>query len=101
MGQLIEFYRPLLKPPVAPQPAPEVAAEPNISASDILRELLGKGEEFQDVVVMYRDRRGELGVVSSLEMGDIVLFVEVIQQEMVTRFRASLSAPPKGGGDDR
>lgn len=92
MGQLIEFYRPALKPPVEPV---VVEDEPTISASDILRELLGTAETIDEVVILMRDKNGAVALVSNLESpAENLLFMKRVENYIVTA--DSQAVPPKG-----
>lgn len=94
MGQLIEFYKPQ---PKAAEPAPAAVAEPSISAGDILRELLGKAETIDEVLVIMRDKDGGMGLVGNLESpAESLLFMLRMQNYIVNSGPVDNSPEPKG-----
>lgn len=93
MGQLIEFYYPSPKPA---QPVPEVV-ELAVSAGDILRELLGKAETIDEVLVLMRDKDGGMGLVGNLESpAESLLFMLRLQNHIVVSNTVDDSPTPKG-----
>ena len=93
MGVLIEFYKPQPKPPA--EPVPEVVER--AAVGDILRELLGKAETIDDVLVIMRDKDGGMGLVGNLESpAESLLFMLRIQNYIVNSGTVEESPAPKG-----
>ena len=81
MGQLIEFYHPSPKPS---KPVVEEAPEEQMPATEVLQTLLARAESLRDVLVIMRDDRGVLGLVSNLEgMPEVILLIEQTKLRML------------------
>lgn len=94
MGQVIEFYRPVPKPPAV---VPTVQ-EPGFAPADILRELLEKSETLQDIVVLMRDKDGVCGLVGNLDgVGENFVFMEQIKFEILARMNQPAGTRPTNG----
>lgn len=81
MGQLIEWYIPKPKPPA---PVVEEAPAEQMPATEVLQTLLQRAEHLRDVLVIMRDDRGVLGLVSNLEgMPEVILLIEQTKLRML------------------
>lgn len=98
MGKLIEFYIP--KKLVKPVPAVTEPDEPwtAIPAKDILEQALANAGSITDVLLMARDKSGELGFLTNVEgMAESLLFIERVRHRMMTKDADDTpSTAPKG-----
>lgn len=83
------------KLPSRPVQEAPIVEDPGITPSDILREVLGKAESLETVLILFRGKDGNCELTCNMEYpGEIFLFMEQIKLEMLARMNTTKPPGP-------